>query len=122
MTCSPRLRVKRASTTDLSMARVIHSPRAKADVTDVLRYTKGRWGKAKAIEYRELIRDALSAIAKYPGCGKSRSEVRPGVFSYHIKQPGRNARHVVFYRLRADGVVEFLRLLHDAMDFDRHLP
>jgi toxin ParE1/3/4 len=92
-----------------------------ADIADVLRYTKERWGKVKAVEYRELIRDALSAIAADPQCGKVRSDARPGLLSYHIKQPGKNARHVVFYRLKAGDVVEIIRVLHDSMDFDRHL-
>ena len=83
------------------MARIVRSPSAKADLVEVLRYTKERWGKAKAQEYRELIRDALNAIGDDPACGTLRVEARPGVLSYHIKQPGRNARHVIFLSCRA---------------------
>jgi len=103
------------------MARVIHSPRARRDITDVLSYTSDRWGKAQAREYRDLIRDALSAIAADPGCGKIRG-TRPGILSYHIKQRGRHARHIVFYRISRTGSVEVVRFLHDSMDFDHHLP
>ena len=104
------------------MARIVHSPSAKADIVDVLRYTKERWGKTKAQEYRELIRDALNAIGDDPDCGKLRVEARPGVLSYHIKQRGRNARHVIFYRVAPGGIVEVIRFLHDSMDFERQLP
>ena len=103
------------------MVRIVRSSRAKADITGVLRYTKERWGEAKAREYRELIRDALNAIADDPTSGKLRVEARPGVLSYHIKQPAKNARHVIFYRVASDGVIELIRVLHDSMDFERHL-
>jgi toxin ParE1/3/4 len=103
------------------MARVIHSPRAKRDIIDVLVYTRERWGEGQAHAYGEIIREALVAIIHDPRCGKPCDDVRAGILAYHISQCGRRARHVVFYRVRADGVVEVVRLLHDAMDFERHL-
>lgn len=103
------------------MARLFRSPLARRDITDILKRTRDRWGEAQALEYRDLIRDALKAIAADPSCGKVRG-VRPGILSHHIKQPGRNARHIVFYRMATTGAVEIVRLLHDSMDFDQHLP
>jgi toxin ParE1/3/4 len=103
------------------MARIVRSARTKADLVEVLRYTKERWGKTKAREYRELIRDAFNAIGDDPSRGRPRTEARPGILSYHIRQPGRNARHVLFYRVTSNGVVEVVRFLHDSMDFERHL-
>jgi toxin ParE1/3/4 len=103
------------------MARLYRSPRARRDIADVLRYTTDRWGKAQAREYRDLINDALKVIAADPDRGKLRG-ARPGILSHHIKQPGRNARHILFYRIGRDGSVEIVRFLHDSMDFDRHLP
>ena len=102
------------------MARVFRSPLARRDIVDVLRYTRNRWGKEQAREYRNLIREALNAIAAEPQLGKVRG-TRPGILSYHIKQPGRNARHIVFYRLSGAGALEIVRFLHDSMDFDQHL-
>ena len=104
------------------MARVVRSPRARRDITDVLRYTSDRWGTAQALEYRALIEEALVAIANDPHRGRSRVDVRPGILAFHIRQRGRPARHIVFYRLGAEGTVELVRVLHDAMDFERHLP
>jgi len=103
------------------MARLYRSPRARRDIADVLEYTRDRWGLAQARAYRDLIREALKSIAANPRCGKLRG-ARPGILGHHIKQPGRNARHVVFYRMSRDGAVEIVRFLHDSMDFDRHLP
>jgi len=73
------------------MARVIRSPRAKRDIIEVLHYTRERWGKAQALEYGDLIKGALAAIAGNPHVGKPRNAARA------------------------------LRLLHDSMDFGRHL-
>lgn len=103
------------------MTRLFRSPLARRDIVEVLGRTRDRWGKAQALEYRDMIRDAPKAIAADPSCGKVRG-VRPGILSYHIKQPGRNARHIVFYRMATTGAVEIVRLLHDSMDFDQHLP
>ena len=99
------------------MARVFRSPLARRDIVEVLRYTRDRWGKEQAREYRDLIREALNAIAAEPQLGRVRG-TRPGILSCHIKQPGRNARHVLFYRVTSAGAVEVVRFLHDSMDFD----
>lgn len=104
------------------MARVVRSPRARQDIADVLKYTKERWGKAQAHEYGELIKAALKAIAADPQRGRARSAARPGILGYPISQPGKAARHILFYRIAATGTVEIVRFLHDAMDFDQHLP
>ncbi|HEX7604480.1 MAG TPA: type II toxin-antitoxin system RelE/ParE family toxin, partial [Polyangiaceae bacterium] len=98
------------------------SPRAKRDLVEVLEYTKARWGKDQAREYAKLIKEALVAIANDPQRGSPRDDVRPGILAFHIGQRGRPARHILFYRLGATGTVELVRLLHDAMDFERHLP
>ena len=101
------------------MARVFRSPLARRDIVDVLRYTRDRWGKEQAREYRNLIREALNAIAAEPQRGRVRG-TRPGILSYHTKQPGRNA-HILFYRVTTAGTLEIVRFLHDSMDFDQHL-
>ena len=102
------------------MARVFRSPLARRDIVDVLKHTRERWGRDQAREYRNLIREALNTIAAEPQRGRVRG-TRPEILSYHIKQPGRNARHIVFYRVSAAGAFEIVRLLHDSMDFDEHL-
>lgn len=104
------------------MTRVIRSPRAKRDIVEVLRYTKERWGAAQAREYAALITEALVAISHDSQCGGSRDGVRQGILAYHIRQRGRPARHILFYRMSAAGIVEIVRFLHDTMDFERHLP
>lgn len=103
------------------MAKLRIARRAWADIDDVTTYTQERFGVSKRLEYEDLIEEALRAIAEDPSRGSPRSSARPGTLAYHIGQPGRRARHVLFYRVEAEGIVEVIRFLHDSMDFDRHL-
>ena len=103
------------------MARVIRSPAAKRDIVDVIKYTKQRWGTTQAREYANLIEEALVAIASEPQRGKSREDICSGILAHHISQRGRPARHILFYRINAKGIVEIVRFLHDAMDFEQHI-
>ena len=41
------------------MTRFFRAPLARRDIVEVLGRTRDRWGKAQALEYRDLIRDAL---------------------------------------------------------------
>ena len=105
------------------MASFAVTERAQADVREILTYTLERWGENQYWEYAELIEAGYSAIAEDPSRGRPRSEVHTQVLSFHIKQPARNARHILFYThdVEKDRVL-VLRVLHDSMDFDRHLP
>lgn len=104
------------------MHRLIRSRQAQRDIVEVVRFTRGRWGDHQAREYARLIGEALVAIVTNPDVGKVREDIRPGLLAHPIRQVGRPARHIVFYRRREPGVVEVIRVLHDAMDFDEHLP
>jgi toxin ParE1/3/4 len=102
------------------MARLVRSPRFKRDLVDVLAYTRTRWGTEQARTYQHIVRDALALISRDPERGVSREDLRPGIRALHIRQVGRPARHIVFYRVQSSDEVDILRLLHDAMDFARH--
>jgi plasmid stabilization system protein ParE len=68
--------------------------------------------------HRRVVRPGVDRLAQGRRCGHP---VRYAP-AFHIRQPGRPARHVLFYRIGATGTVEIVRLLYDAMDFDQHLP
>jgi plasmid stabilization system protein ParE len=90
-------------------------------IDEVKRYTEERFGPVKRWEYEDLIAEALLAIESDPWIGKSRSAARPDTLAYHIKQRGRNARHLFFYRVIGN-VIQVMSFLHDSMDFDRTSP
>ena len=100
---------------------------AEADFAEILRWTVDRFGEAQARIYAETISAALNDLAAGPtGVGTSkRDDILKGIFTLHIARKGRNGRHFVMFRVgRAPDrkVIEVLRLLHDAMDLQRHLP
>jgi toxin ParE1/3/4 len=57
-----------------------------------------------------------------------RSELRPGMRSFHIRHsrdesreaPVANPVHAIFYRVARPGIVEIVRVLHDRMEPRRH--
>lgn len=105
------------------MASLEVTEKAEEDVADVLLYTLRRFGEAKYWEYSDLIEEAYFAITTDPRKGRPRSTVRPRVLGHHIEQPGKKARHVVFYTYDATkDRVTVVRVLHDSMDFGQHLP
>lgn len=87
------------------MHRLVTSRQAKGDIIEVVRFTRRRWGDGQAREYAALIGEALVAIATNPDVGRTPQDIRPGVFAYPIRQVGRPARHIVFYRWGGAGVV-----------------
>lgn len=105
------------------MASLEVTEKAEEDVADVLLYTLRRFGEAKYWEYSDLIGEAYHRLMADPGAGRSRPSLRPEILGHRIEQPGRNARHVMFYKYDpTTDRVTVLRVLHDSMDFGLHLP
>ena len=103
------------------MPHVTIARRARAQITETLRYTLREFGESKRQEYRDLIRKALVALAENPKAGKRHPEIHPDAWTYHIARHGQRARHLFIYRIGKD-YVEIARFLHDAMELERHLP
>ena len=60
---------------------------------------------------------SLTAVGNDPEISKSRKrpELFPGCRSYIF------GKHIIFYRVKNDAV-EIVRILHQRMDFDSHIP
>jgi plasmid stabilization system protein ParE len=99
---------------------VVLSPRAEAQIVDVLRHTLDQFGEAKYFEYKDLIGLALEVLETTPTAGKRRTDIHPEAWTLHIGRPGRRARHLFLYRIRDQ--VEVARFLYDAMDLPRLRP
>jgi toxin ParE1/3/4 len=100
---------------------------AQADFEGILRWTEGQFGRAQAHRYADTISaalDTLTAGPAIPGATK-RDDILEGIFALHVARSSRKGRHFIMFRIgqTTDGdVSEVLRLLHDAMDLERHLP
>jgi len=89
---------------------------AEEDLRSIFRYTIRKWGFDQADTYLELLsvaRERIVANPFLPG-SKSRDDLAPGCRSFPC------GKHVIFYRLR-DNTVEIARILHESMDFERHI-
>ena len=100
---------------------------AEADFEEILRWTVDQFGEAQARIYAETISAALNDLAAGPTIvgARKRDDILKGIFTLHVARKARKGRHFVMFRVgRAPDreVIEVLRLLHDAMDLQRHLP
>ena len=100
---------------------------AEAGFEEILRWTVDQFGEAQARSYAGTVSAALNDLAAGPTVigAKKRDDILKGIFTLHVARQARKGLHFVMFRVgRApDGnVIEVLRLLHDAMDLQRHLP
>jgi len=100
---------------------------AEADFEEILRWTVDRFGDAQARTYAETVSAALNDLAAGPTVvgAEKRDDILKGIFTLHVARKGRKGRHFILFRVgRAPDrdVIEVLRLLHDVMDLQRHLP
>jgi toxin ParE1/3/4 len=104
---------------------------ARTDIIDILNYTERRFGASGRRRYQGLLQAALKSLSNEPERigSTSRDEIAPGLRSLHLffcrgeASTGRviKPRHVVIYRY-SEQAVEIVRILHEAMELERHLP
>ncbi|MEM9164214.1 MAG: type II toxin-antitoxin system RelE/ParE family toxin [Cyanobacteria bacterium P01_F01_bin.4] len=92
-------------------------PKAIEDIKDILKYTQMTWGPTQRTLYKQAIDKCIQSVGQTPQPRTKADECVPGYLRRHI---GKGYRHYVFYRIGED-VVVVVRLLHDSMDFMRHL-
>jgi toxin ParE1/3/4 len=95
--------------------RFVLKPRAQADLDEIWDYTVDRWGIDQAESYTRQLSKHIQAVAENPSLGHECEEVRAGYRQYP------SGSHVLFYRL-IDRGIEVVRILHERMDYERHIP
>jgi toxin ParE1/3/4 len=100
---------------------------ARTDLEGIVRWTERRFGAEQARLYRETILSALQALRSGPSITgvRSRPDIHRRLYTLHVGRGRRRGRHVILFRLdqRNDRqVISVARILHEAMDFQRHLP
>jgi toxin ParE1/3/4 len=96
-------------------------------------WSQERFGERAAARYRGLLKQAIHDIAadpERPG-SQARPDLARGIRTYHLYfSRGRarsslgavgRPRHFLVYR-RREGVLDVVRVLHDARALERHLP
>jgi toxin ParE1/3/4 len=90
------------------------APRAQGDLDEIWNYTVGRWDIGQAEFYVRQIGRDIETVAAQPAMGRACPDIRSGYYKYPT------GSHVLFYRLIAGGI-DVVRILHERMDFGRHI-
>ena len=96
------------------MSRFILRPLARKDLRAIWRYSVENWGTAKADAYIRDINKFITRTTDRPDFAKSCDHIRAGYFKANI------GSHVVFFTQVPEGIM-VERVLHQSMDFTRHL-
>ena len=98
------------------MAKYDITKEATEDLYKIWEYTVDTWSEDQADTYYSLLEAGMNEIAEDPErMGKPYEELFPGLRAYHVR------RHMVFYTVQANGRVLVVRILHEKMDYVRHL-
>jgi toxin ParE1/3/4 len=95
--------------------RFVLSPRAQTDLEEIWDYTADRWGLDQAETYTRALWQRIEAVTVNPAMGEDCSVIRAG----YRKIPC--GSHVLFYRVIGDGI-DVVRILHERLDYERHIP
>lgn len=116
------------------MRRYRLSAAAQTDIARLLAYTQSEFGECIRERYQNLLVTALRDLSADPERIGSmpRPELGKDLRSYHLRHSRERAattgemirkpRHLTLYRHMQPEVIEIVRVLHDAMELERHLP
>lgn len=98
------------------MAKIKISRKAAADIDGIWEYTLETWSEDQAEKYFYDIKESVAALPELPDylC-RHYDLVKPGLLGFHV------GHHIIFYKKQQDGSVLVDRILHEMMDFPRHL-
>lgn len=91
------------------------SQEAIKDLNEIQVYTFKRWSKEQADRYYDLIIDEIEFIADNFNIGKRIELTRKGYRMTKVKS------HLIFYRRASDESIEIVRILHQKMNFKKHI-
>lgn len=107
---------------------------AQADITKIIAYTDENFGRGATPRYEQLLVTAFRDLSQDPTRPDSidRAELGAGIRSFHLRRSRTRAKHAsglvvqlrpfILYRYLKPSLIGIGRVLHDAVDADRHLP
>jgi toxin ParE1/3/4 len=87
---------------------------AQADLKSIRRYSHRTWGPDRTVRYMAGLRDTMKGLVAGTVVSRNCDDVRPGL------QMATSGRHCVFFETAPSRVL-VVRVLHDKMDYQRHL-
>jgi toxin ParE1/3/4 len=98
------------------MAKIRLSRKAIADLDGIWDYTAQTWSEEQAVIYYRQISSAIQGLNHLPGfLERSYDVIKPGLFGFKV------GHHILFYKKEKDGSISVDRILHEKMDYQRHL-
>jgi len=89
-------------------------PKAAKDLENIYEYSDQEFGSTRADRYIRDLDTAFQKLAENPSLGLDYSHIRPGLLAYRV------VSHVIFFKPSVYGIT-ILRVLHQSMDYARHL-
>lgn len=88
---------------------------AVKDLEDIWDYTYSTWSENQADKYYKAIISCFKIICSNPILlGRDYSKIFQGLRGFKIN------KHIIFYIIESDSIL-IVRILHESMDFSRHL-
>ena len=97
------------------MGRFQFTKRASEDLAKIWNYTFDTWSENQADHYFRMLLNSCQDISDGRVYGKQYDGIYPGLLG---KRAG---KHIIFYQLISQDVVEIVRILHERMDLGKHL-
>lgn len=88
---------------------------ANQDLNEIWEYTFHKWSLKQADKYYDLLIECFNEIAKDPNCGKNYEEIEPKLRGL------RAGKHIIFFELIDEKLVEINRVLHQSMEIKNRL-
>ena len=95
---------------------------AELDFANIIKWTTENFGARQSRIYRDTLVQALGELTDGPDVARARDEIIPGLRTLHVARHGRRGSHFLMYRLAPKSTIEIVRILHDRMDLQRHIP
>ena len=97
---------------------------AELDFANILKWTTENFGARQSRVYRDTLVQAIGELGDGPDVAgsKARDEIAPGLRTLHVARHGRRGSHLLMYRATPGRIIEIVRILHDRMDLQRHVP
>ncbi len=97
---------------------------AELDFANILKWTTENFGARQSRVYQGTLVQAIGVLADGPDVAgsKARDEIMPGLRTLHVARHGRRGSHFLMYHSVPERTIEIVRILHDRMDLQRHIP
>jgi toxin ParE1/3/4 len=97
---------------------------AEVDFANIVKWTTENFGARQSRVYRDSLVQAIGELADGPNVAASRArdDIMAGLRTLHVARHGRRGSHFLMYRAAPQSTIEIVRILHDRMDLQRHVP